>query len=43
MAEIDVLKEQLRTQHHEHKKPVAAAKPVSVTAVKKVKPAKKKS
>ncbi|WCJ47427.1 hypothetical protein OE230_00160 [Levilactobacillus brevis] len=43
MAEIDVLKEQLRTQHHEHKKPVAAAKPVSVTAVKKVKHAKKKS
>lgn len=43
MAEIDVLKEQLRAQHHEHKKPVAAAKPVSVTAVKKVKHAKKKS
>ncbi|WP_125580893.1 hypothetical protein [Levilactobacillus cerevisiae] len=39
--EIEALKEQLRAQHHEKKKPVAAAKPATVTTVKKAKHVKK--
>jgi hypothetical protein len=39
--EIEALKEQLRAQHHEKKKPAAAAKPAHVSAVKKVKHTKK--
>ncbi|WP_367296223.1 hypothetical protein [Levilactobacillus yonginensis] len=42
VVEIETLKEQLRTQHHEKKKAVPAEKPISVTTVQKAKRSKAK-